>query len=81
MNIINIFIKFCVKIMVRALYTVSDETVVGQDSAGCDVTDYQLPPEIPFPLSLSFEYRYRHQSLMNSCSYCCYPAMADLKIQ
>ena len=23
--------------MVRALYTVSDETVVGQDSAGCDV--------------------------------------------
>ena len=71
MNIINIFIKFCVKIMVRALYTVSDETVVGQDSAGCDVTDYQLPPEIPFPLSLSFEYRYRHQSLMNSCSCCC----------
>ena len=70
--------------MVRALYTVSDETVVGQDSAGCDVTDYQLPPEIPFPLSLSFEYRYRHQSLMNSCSCCCSTAllcsaaMADL---
>ena len=46
-----IFIKFYVKSMVRALYTVSDETVLGQDSAGCDVTDYQLPPQIPFPLS------------------------------